>query len=112
MRQRKAQERKRAKLAALFDMNPRDGMMFKNPMHVYATVVVLPALSVGAFAVTLIGGFLTWSPLLGVAALAGLTTAASLSLVYTWFTTRGWADAIMSIEHKARKTQAYKKERP
>ncbi len=94
-------------------LNPRDGFLLRSRTNVWVMVVGIPALfTLGLGA--LVAGYESLNAVLaiGLLGLIGLTTVWVLIASFVWFLHRGWADAIMAIEHKRRQEHDYHRRKP
>ena len=84
-------------------LSPRQGMQFQSAALVVLLLVIAPAaLAIGALTMLAVAEYqaspLLWAMASTVVGIAGLY----LLLVALWFFTRGWAEAIMELEHRRR----------
>lgn len=89
-------------------LNGEGGFAFRSPLHVWFWLTAFPALSMGVFCAASVVGFTSWPPALFVAAGFGFAGMVSMTIGMRALATRGWAQAIMDIEHRKRKEQQYK----
>ena len=88
-------------------LNPLSGFAFRSPAEVWLYLVGAPVLTVSGSVTAFVVGSTVWPLALIIAAALGAVSAWLIGASFAWLNVRGWGDAIMEIEHKRRKAEAY-----
>ena len=88
-------------------LNPISGFAFKSPLAVWLWLVGAPVLTMSGAVTAFVVGSTVWPLALLIAAGLAALSAWLIGASFAWLNVRGWGEAIMEIEHKRRKADAY-----
>jgi hypothetical protein len=90
-------------------LNPVLGFAFRSPAQVWLILVGAPVLTVSGAVTAFVVGSTVWPLALLISAALATLSAWLIGASFAWLNVRGWGAAIMEIEHKRRKADAYGK---
>ena len=88
-------------------LDPHEGFVLRRSIDVWTLLVALPMVTGALLGASLVAGFLGYTVALFAAVPLFLVTVYAALATLAWLHWRGWAPAIMDIEHRRRKSDTW-----